>query len=152
MPELLPTAARSAAAGAPRRGVVLPVRLVLVLGVLAGLFAMHGLGSDHEMAMAASQGTAADVVSAGSAGHPRGVAGAPAVTRLTAPAPAPEAMSGMAQACVAVLSGAAVLALVLLGPLPRHRPTTDQPVRHPTSRVLPTLRPPDLSVLCILRT
>jgi len=133
----------------------------MLLGVLAGLFAMHGLSAHHDMAMVGAHGPDSAAVAEPMSGHQSAASdtslaqrGA-AVTPVSTEAPAPDPMSDMAQACVAILTGAAALALLLLSPL---RPllarwlTLGQPVLRSRSRRLSPPRPPDLSVLCVLRT
>jgi len=146
---------------APSLRIGMLARLLLLLGLLVGLFAMHGLGVDHDMAMtgahsATSAASAADAL--GPSGRQSGTALADApLARYVTPADAPgsDQMSDMAQACVAILAGAALLALLLLSPLRAllfRWLAISQPDGQSRSRALPPLRPPDLSVLCVLRT
>jgi hypothetical protein len=125
-------------------------RLLLVLGLLAGLVAMHGLASGHDVPLTTDHVVVAD--EAALLGHPPGhLAGS---THDSPDAPSPHSGADMAQACLAVLT-AVGLALLLLGPRPvavSRRRALIRPVR-PTARgSLPDPRPPDLSVLCVLRT
>ncbi len=137
-----------------RAGVGLIARLLLVFGVLTGLFAMHGLSTGHGSpgghaatpveAMATTMTTTMTMTD----DHPV----APATGHPADDAP----RSDLAELCLAVLTGVAVLVLLLLRPL-RALPATafhDRPAPRPR-RVRsgwPPLRPPDLSVLCVLRT
>ena len=126
-------------------------RLLLLLAVLAGLFATHGLSADHDVAMTGSHATVSQAGDEGTAAH----AAVATDTGSPANAPVPHHGSDPAELCVAVLTGAAALALLLLRPLRAplaHRLPDPRPVRRARSRTLPLLRPPDLSVLCVLRT
>ncbi|HWD79450.1 MAG TPA: hypothetical protein VG497_11220 [Kribbella sp.] len=105
------------------------LRILGVLTVVAGVFAMHGLTSDHDTAMAAAPSapspTAAHIAPAAAHIAPAAAHVAP-VTAHLAPAkvqvapgavrvdPADE-MAGMAGACVAVLTGLVLLLALLLG-------------------------------------
>ena len=142
VPEVTTAARHPLQAGAPG---LLP-RLVLVIGVLAGLFTMHGLSAGHGLTAVGAPTTLAPVASGGMA-H--------GTTEHGPATPASHSMTDMAQACVAVLTGAAALLLLLPGPLRAllsRRLPTRQPVLRARGRGLPTARPPDLSVLCVLRT
>jgi len=133
------------------------VRLLLVLGLLAGLVAMHGLGADHDMAMTGAHSAASGGGPGGMAEHLPDIAHTAPLAGLAVPADAPaqDHLSDMAQACVAVLAGAVALLLLLLGPL-RALLSRRLPIRQPRlrarGRALLLRRPPDLSVLCVLRT
>ena len=131
------------------------VRLLL-LGALAGLFAMHGLGGHgtamSEDAMAAMSATA----HASGAGHDVSPPSAPVVTSpptavLTSSDPLGSAADHATMAmCLAVLLLAAALALARSAPV-----AALAPAPRPDARVLPqhprTPDPPDLSRLCVLR-
>jgi hypothetical protein len=86
------------------------LRLLGVLTVVAGVFAMHGLTTDHNTAMAApapsASASAAMRHAAPAAAHL-----APAELQVS---PADE-MDGMAGGCVAVLTGLVLLLALLLG-------------------------------------
>jgi len=117
----LGTSTRGPRTGVPRGF----VRLVLTLGLLAGLIAMHGFGAGHHL----------------DAG--------------TSTSPAADSMSDMADLSVAVLTGAVALALLLVRPLralPAHRVSAARSAGRVPGRALRLRRPPDLSVLCVLRT
>ena len=134
----------------PSRRVRLSTRLLLVLGVLVGLFAMHGLSADHDLTMTGAHGTAGGVMEM--TGQQPAVA---AEHTTPAPAPASDPVSDMAQACLAVLTGVAAVALLLVGALrllPSHRRDVRPPLWRAHSRARPPARPPDLNVLCVLRT
>ncbi|WP_448613709.1 hypothetical protein [Modestobacter sp. URMC 112] len=140
-----------------------PVRVLVVLALLVGLFGMHGLGADHSVAAPGAHGE----VLAG----PVSPAGHPAPARHAAPAadaqvavlghaapsshhgPADGHPTDTAQTCVAVLAGAALLALLLPGvvrALPLARPALHRSALRTRVPPLPALRPSDLSVLCVL--
>ena len=141
----------------------LPARVLIVLGLLVGLLGMHGLGADHDVAgpahatvLAASPGTAADRTAAD---HMAADHAAPTPDGHVLPPTddgSPDGhLTDTAEACLAVLAGAALLALLLPGAA-----RVPQPARWELDRSgargrippLPALRPPDLSVLCVLRT
>jgi hypothetical protein len=111
----------------------------LVLGLLAGLIAMHGLGSHHDTA---AHGGAEDIAEADAVpmtGHPADDA----------------PVSDVAELCLAVLTGVAVLSLLLRAPLralPTRAKPAGRPLRQSPRHTRPPPRPPDLSVLCVLRT
>lgn len=136
------------------------VRLTLVLGVLAGLFAMHGLAPAHAdssvmagLAAGNDTGASADRVIAPSSGAGEG----------SPPHPGAELSDAMAAghtdhvmaSCLLALTAALVLALVLPGlrqlvvgrcdwpPVPR--PEAPRPSPRPARRA------PDLFDLCALR-
>ena len=94
-----------------------------------------------------------------SAHPPGGPAAAPTPDGHAAPSSSDEPSDGhpadVAQACVAVLAGAALLALLLPGAhraLALARPAVHRSVLRDRIPPLPALRPPDFSVLCVLRT
>ncbi|HEY0692369.1 MAG TPA: DUF6153 family protein [Kribbella sp.] len=149
-------------------------RALAVLGVLAGVFAMHGLTGNHDAAMAdphlgsasSAAGPAADhrmgpVDEMGSSSPvgPMGGLGEKAAVSSAAthvafiPASDEHVMAG---ACVAVLTGLVLLLTLLLGlrSLLAWRPVQlTAPAVHPmlTERSPPWLVP-SLSKLCVLRT
>ena len=108
------------------------IRVLAVLAVLAGVFAMHGLTGNHDTTMAGAHVNAASPVAAPSENHPvspvshsdpspaevMNVASGKAVVMPTATQTAFVAADGrhaMAGACVAVLTGLILLLALLLG-------------------------------------
>jgi hypothetical protein len=151
-----------------------PTRVLAVLGVLAGVFAMHGLTGNHDAAMAdphmgaasSATGPAADhrmgPVDATGPSSPAGPMGGPGDEAAMSPAATKVAFipAGdehlMAGACVAVLTGLVLLLTLLLGlrSLLAWRPVQlSAPAVRPvlTERSPPWLVP-SLSKLCVLRT
>ena len=132
----------------------MPARVLLVLGLLVGLFGMHGLGADHHTAAPSPHATVSASSAVTAAHHP-----APTPDQHVVPPSDPGSSEGhlmdVASACVAVLAGAALLALLLPGAvriLHPVRPSIDRSGARGRVPPLPALRPPDLSVLCVLRT
>ena len=126
------------------------VRTLIVIGLLAGLFAMHGLSADHDTALSSPHHTGMTMPRTESGHllnmgqHVAGEVGAQAA-----------AHAGMGKGCcVAVLTGAALLALLLIRLLRTVR--VFEPLQVPR-RVWRTVqahappRPPDLAALCVLR-
>jgi len=143
---------------ASRRGALL-LRLLGVLGVVTGVFAMHGLTAHHDAAMPtmhAAPQMQADHSAVAQAKHEVAlpIALVDAFDRV-AIAPSAE-QHGMVSACVAVLTGLLLLrALVLaLRSLLAWRPVL---LVAPAQRVVlsersPPWLTPSLSKLCVLRT
>jgi hypothetical protein len=141
------------------------LRLVGVLGVVAGVFAMHGLTSHHDAAMAELRlPAAAHAATAHASPEVMGSAELESKHQVALPialidafdrvaiAPAAE-QHGMVEACMAVLTGLLLLlALVLaLRSLLAWRPVL---VVAPAEQVVPSEPPwlaPSLSRLCVLR-
>ena len=142
----------------PRRGALL-LRLLGVLGVVAGVFAMHGLTAHHDAAMATPTHAGMQHSVVPEAMDHRHQVALPialvdAFDRVVI-APAGE-QHGMAEACMAVLTGLLLLlALVLaLRNLLAWRPVL---LVAPAERVVlsersPPWLTPSLSKLCVLRT
>jgi hypothetical protein len=126
-------------------------RTLIVVGLLAGLFAMHGLSTDHDAATSSAHQTAF-TMTANEPGHLLDV-GEHAAAADGLPMP-PHAGIGQA-CCVAVLTGAALLALLLIRLLRTVR-VFFEPLEAPR-RVWRTVqahappRLPDLAALCLLR-
>jgi hypothetical protein len=125
-------------------------RTLIVVGLLAGLFAMHGLSTDHDAATSSAHQTAF-TMNANEPGHLLDVGEhAAAADGLSMP---PHADIGQA-CCVAVLTGAALLILFLVWPLQvvrvtEHLRAAGRPWRTVQAHAPP--RPPDLAALCVLR-
>jgi hypothetical protein len=150
-----------------------PTRALAVLGVLAGVFAMHGLTGNHDAAMADPHMGAASSAAGPAADHRMGPVdetGSPSPARpmggLSDQAATSSAATHvafipagdehvMAGACVAVLTGLVLLLTLLLGlrSLLAWRPVQLTPAVRPmlTERSPPWLVP-SLSKLCVLRT
>jgi zinc transporter ZupT len=119
-----------------------------VVGVLVGLFAMHGLTGGHDtamMSMSAPTHHATATMREGSA-HPDG--STPVASSDTA-----RHADGMGAACVAILTaGLLLLAAVLLRRVPpAEHETSGSPWRRPARARPPRLTTPSLSSLCIAR-
>jgi hypothetical protein len=151
-----------------------PTRVLAVLGVLAGVFAMHGLTGNHDAAMAGPHMRAASSAAGPAAGHrmgpvdetgsssPAGPMGGlgdeaamPSAATKVAFIPASDEHV-MAGACVAVLTGLVLLLTLLLG---LRSLLAWRPVQLPAPAVRPMLTErsppwlvPSLSKLCVLRT
>ena len=152
-----------------------PTRALAILGVLAGVFAMHGLTGNHDAAMASPHMRAASSAAGPAADHrmgpvdetgssspagPTGVLGDEAAAtsrgaRHVALIPAGDEHV-MAGACVAVLTGLVLLLTLLLG---LRSLLAWRPVQLPAPAVRPMLTErsppwlvPSLSKLCVLRT
>jgi hypothetical protein len=153
-----------------------PLRVVLLLGVLAGVLAMHALTVNHHAGMAVTEGRGAAVISpepqSSHGSHHNGADAIPAWSRPTAVAatslltflhgaeagvvqfvPA-EPASGMGDLCVAVLAG---LVLLILPALRRGIPGSlghgllSGLRRTVLSGRSPPWSTPSLSKLCVLR-
>jgi hypothetical protein len=151
-----------------------PTRALAILGVLAGVFAMHGLTGNHDAAMASPHMRAASSAADPAANHhmgpvdetgsssPAGPMGGLGDEAATSPAATKVAFiqAGdehvMAGACVAVLTGLVLLLTLLLGlrSLLAWRPVqlTAPPVRPVLTERSPPWLVPSLSKLCVLRT
>ena len=119
-----------------------------MLGLLLGLLAMHGLSSSHDQAPVHPSAALPAAASADAPDDDTGY-GAPEHQ------PASHSMADMAELCLAVLTGAAALALLLLAPLralPAQRVAVLPTPHGAADRTSAPRRPPDLSVLCVLRT
>lgn len=135
------------------------LRLLGVLGVVAGVFAMHGLTSHHDAAMAsmpaATHATAAHEMGSAEPESKHQVALPIALVDAfdrVAIAPAGE-QHGMVDACMAVLTGLLLLLALVLGlrSLLTWRPVL---LVAPAERVVQREPPwlvPSLSKLCVLR-
>ena len=124
-------------------------RAVAVLGVVAGVFAMHGLTGNHDAAMAADQMNVAPRAMVVPADSHRME---PANTTQTTPIDEHHSMGG---ACLAVLTGLALLlafALAMRSLLAWRSVKLIATAEHPilTGRSPPWLTP-SLSKLCVLR-
>jgi hypothetical protein len=151
-----------------------PTRALAVLGVLAGVFAMHGLTGNHDAAMAgphmgaasSAAGPAADhrigpadEMGSSSPGRPMGDLGdkaavSSAATHVAFIQAGDEHL--MAGACIAVLTGLVLLLTLLLGlrSLLAWRPVqlTAPAVQPMLTERSPPWLVPSLSKLCMLRT
>lgn len=141
------------------------LRGALTVGLLIGLFLMHGASPGHDLANLTGQPAAAagmtgdmtvtpanDMASAAEDSAVRAPAAMTAAGDTDPPAHSP----GMGAPCVAVLAGGGLLVLVLQVLRARHAPRspTGPPAADPapTRAPPPPPRPPDLAVLCVLRT
>ena len=142
-----------------RRHRVTPLRLRLLLlaVVLSGLFAMHGLGTGHQMPMSSAMNT--HVMSVGHAEAMAPIAAAPLVPALGSYANAGglTTQGGMGMgACVAILT-AAVLLVALAAAARRRHDIDHVGARDTRSEGRPLRAPPKpgaltLAQLCVLRT
>jgi hypothetical protein len=135
-------------------------RGVVVAGLLAGLLGMHGFGVEHGMPRPFGD---AAVMAVTSDASDRGVALGHVVASVAASAhlagiqgghSAPDPHVDMGQACLAVLAAVA-LVLLLFGPARMRRAAevlAALPRRWATYQGLAPPRPPDLHLLCVLRT
>jgi hypothetical protein len=141
-------------------------RVLAVLGVVAGVFAMHGLTGNHDAAMLGAQtgasmsSTSADRPMSPSHAapvveHQRGIAVLVSVLPLQEFVPADDAHA-MAGACMAVLNGLILLLTLLLGlrSLLAWHPArlAAIPVRPALTGLSPPWLAPSLSKLCVSRT
>lgn len=132
-------------------------RCILVAGLLAALFVMHGLTAEHHLPMPPMATGAA--VPGGTTPHTTHVTvdrPAPAPIWVHASSDSPGGHTGMGAVCVAVLSAACLAGLALLKAL-RVLRSSRTPTGPPASAARPAAtrslpRPPDLAALCVLRT
>jgi hypothetical protein len=133
-------------------------RLLVLLGLLAGLVAMHGMASGHDMSMPAGHLQAQVAASSEAAVHV--VTAEPAVSasqlRSEILGGGQSGRGGMGQCCLAVLTGAGLALLVLMRARSARRtlvePVNTVPPAWSTYRVLAPPRPPNIYALCVLRT
>ena len=113
-------------------------RASFLLVLLAGLIAMHGLGTHHDTAAHGGAAVTADAHAVPMTEHPAD----------DAPG------SDLAELCLVVLTGVAALSLLRapLRALMTRTSSTGHPLCRSRRRTRPPPRPPDLSVLCVLRT
>ncbi|TCO45696.1 hypothetical protein EV646_108319 [Kribbella antiqua] len=141
------------------------LRALGALGVVTGVFVMHGLTADHEVAMASMHGPAVAQSAAMPAEHSSDstdtfmhqvvlpIALVDAFDRVVI-APAGE-QHGMPSACLAVLTGLLLLLTLVLGLrslLAWRAVLLVAPERVVLSERSPPWLPPSLSKLCVLRT
>ena len=135
---------------------------MLLAVVLIGLFAMHGLGTGHQMPAATA--TDMHVMSAGHApamaplsSAPRGTAVLSAVPRSYTDAGGRTRRGGMGMdSCVAILTAAALLVALVMAACRRHDLHTVPALRN-RQEIHPQRAPPKpgaltLAQLCVLRT
>lgn len=138
-----------------RRAVMLAV---LVIGLLAGLIAMHhlsaGLSGTHQTVVSVSDAGSAHAPTSGAdaAMQRDDMQGAPART----PVPTDHSDTGLLHMCLAILIGVVVVIAAMPGwrwsvtPIVRPPLRASRPV--PASRAPPPSAPARLALLCVLRT
>ncbi|MBW0109201.1 hypothetical protein I4I84_10755 [Pseudonocardia sp. KRD-182] len=139
------------AQGSGRRAVMLAV---LVIGLLAGLIAMHHLSADvsgpHRTA-----GPGSDAESAQASG-PDADALMQRDDMPGAPVPGDHTDTGLLHLCLAILTGVAIIIATMLewrrSVTPRPRPPLRASRPMPTPRAPPPSAPARLALLCVLRT
>lgn len=127
---------------------------VLVIGLLAGLIAMHhlsaGVSGAHRTAMSAGDAESGQVSALDSDGSMPGdgMPGAPLRGDHTA--------TGLLHLCLAILTGVAIILAALVqwrwAVSPTARPSLRPPRPVPTPRAPPPSAPARLALLCVLRT